>query len=79
MKAVNARGYIFGKVIKNLLYANKRIAEKGDAKAIIALTKFILKISKEFDDELLYLGLEECNESTEKPPKKSENQIESFE
>lgn len=68
MKEVNAGEYIRGKAIKNLLYANKRIAERGDAKAIIALTKFTLKISEKFDEKLLYLGLEECNEGAETPP-----------
>lgn len=45
--------------IKNLLRANKRIADEGTAKDMIRLSRFILKISHKFDKEFLELGLEE--------------------
>lgn len=45
--------FIREQAIKNLLSAQEKIAEKGDAKALIVLAKFILKISYKFDNEIL--------------------------
>ena len=53
----NYGSFIRERAIKNLLSAQEKIAEAGNAKAIIILTKFILNVSHKFDQELLELGL----------------------
>ncbi len=46
-------------VLKNLLSAHGQIADSGNISGLIALTKLILKLSKQFDDEFFELGQEE--------------------
>lgn len=48
--------YIREQAIKNLLSTQEKIAETGNVKALIALSKFILKISRQFDDEVLQVN-----------------------
>lgn len=60
--------YIRKTVIKNLLSAHRKIADRGNVKSLIILTKFILKISNQFNDMLIDLGLEENDNSSDKPP-----------
>ncbi len=60
--------YIRKTVIKNLLSAHRKIADRGNVKSLIILTKFILKISNQFNEILLDLGLEENNEHPGDPP-----------
>ena len=55
-------------VVKNLLSAHRKIADRGNAKSLIILTKFILKISNQFNDMLIDLELEENDNSPDKPP-----------
>lgn len=57
-------------VLKNLLSAHGQIADSGNISGLIALTKLILKLSKQFDDEFFELGQEEQTCSTERPPDK---------
>lgn len=66
---VNYGDYIRWNAIKNLLHANKRIADEGTAKDMIRLSRFILKISHKFDKEFLELGLEECQNCDKNPAK----------
>ena len=47
----NYGSFIREQAIKNLLSAQEKIAEAGNAKAIIILTKFILNVSHKFDQE----------------------------
>lgn len=63
------------RVIENLLSAHTRIAEKGSVSDVIALTKFVLKVSDKFDNILLDFRLEYRNESAECPPDKTEEYI----
>jgi hypothetical protein len=51
--------YIRKTVVKNLLSAHRKIADRGNVKSLIILTKFILKISNQFNDMLIDLELEE--------------------
>lgn len=60
--------YIRKTVIKNLLSTHRKIADCGNVKSLIILTKFILKISNQFNEVLLDLGLEENNERPGDPP-----------
>lgn len=60
--------YIRKTVIKNLLSAHRKISDRGNVKSLIILTKFILKISNQFNDMLIDLGLEENDNSSDKPP-----------
>lgn len=68
----NYGSFIREQAIKNLLSAQEKIAEKGDAKALIVLAKFILKISYKFDNEVLELGLKVEDENCEYPPNECE-------
>lgn len=49
----NYGSYIREQAIKNLLSTQEKIAETGNVKALIALSKFILKISYRFDNKVL--------------------------
>ena len=71
----NHGDFIRGIIIKNLLHANKRIADEGTAKDVIRLSRFILKVSHKFDKELLELGLEECQRCDKNPPDECDEDI----
>lgn len=64
--------FIRDKAIENLILAQERIAEKGNATEIIFITKFILKSSKKLDNHLLDLGFEKDEQYTNAPPNKNE-------
>ena len=61
----NYGSYIREQEIKNLLSAQEKMADKEDEKALIALSKFILKISYRFDNKVLQLSSEQGNAGTE--------------
>ena len=48
--------FIREQAIKNLLSAQRKMAAKGNAKGLIAVTKFILSISHQFDGEMLKIS-----------------------
>lgn len=48
--------FIREQAIKNLLSAQRKMAAKGNAKGLIAVTKFILGISHQFDGEMLKIS-----------------------
>ena len=48
--------FIREQAIKNLLSAQRKMAAKGNAKGLIAVTKFILGISHRFDGEMLKIS-----------------------
>lgn len=58
--------YVRREVLKNLLTTQKRSAEVGDAKAVIRLSKYLLRTFKECNDEFIEIGTEGdeqgCNE-----------------
>lgn len=64
----NLGGFIREQAIKNLLSAQRRIAETGSASEIISMSKFILKISNKFNNILFDFGLEHSDKSAEQPP-----------
>lgn len=68
----NYGSFIREQAIKNLLSTQEKIAETGNVKAIIMLTKFILNVSHKFDQELLELGFVVDQGNFEHPPNKSE-------
>lgn len=53
--------HIRKQIVKNLLLAHERIAGEGDVKSIVMLSKFILQLSKSFNNELLELRSEELD------------------
>lgn len=55
----NYGSFIREQVIKNLLSTQEKIAETGNVKALIALSKFILKVSHQFDDEVLQVNFKQ--------------------
>ena len=61
----NYGSYIREQAIKNLLSAQEKMADKENEKALIALSKFILKISYRFDNKVLQLSSEQGNAGTE--------------
>lgn len=69
---VNYGEFIRETAIKNLLSAQEKIAERGDVKGLVFLTKFLLKISNKFNNVLLNLGFEEEYHSSQSPPNESE-------
>lgn len=54
-------------VIKNLLSAQKRIAEQGTAWELIRLTRFLLRLTKECGDVLVDAITESNNERCSDP------------
>ena len=62
---MNYGSFIREQAIKNLLSAQEKMADKEDEKALIALSKFILKISYRFDNKVLQLSSEQGNAGTE--------------
>lgn len=48
--------FIREQAIKNLLSAQRKMVAKGNAKGLIAVTKFILSISHQFDGEMLKIS-----------------------
>lgn len=52
----NYGSFIREQVITNLLSAQEKMADKENEKALIALSKFILKLSCQFDDEVLQVN-----------------------
>lgn len=56
---VDCGAYIRSRAIENLLRAQKRAADEGNAGDVVVLTRLLLKVSKRFDKKLLELGLEE--------------------
>ena len=61
----NYGSYIREQAIKNLLSAQEKMADKENEEALIALSKFILKISYRFDNKVLQLSSEQGNAGTE--------------
>ncbi len=61
----NYGSFIREQVITNLLSAQEKMADKENEKALIALSKFILKISYRFDNKVLQLSSEQGNAGTE--------------
>lgn len=65
---MNYGSFIREQAIKNLLSSQAKIAETGNARGLVILSKFILKISHQFDNEILELGFEINNKNSEYPP-----------
>ena len=61
----NYGSFIREQVITNLLSAQEKMADKENEKALIALSKFILKVSYRFDNKVLQLSSEQGNAGTE--------------
>lgn len=58
----NYGSFIRKQVITNLLSAQEKMADKENEKALIALSKFILKLSRQFDDEVLQVNFKQDND-----------------
>lgn len=65
---INIGSYIREQIIKKLLNAHKRIADNGTVLDLIRLSKFLQKISKQFDDQLFEVRLEEHENCADSPP-----------
>lgn len=62
MTQTNYGLFIREQVITNLLSAQEKMANKEDEKALIALSKFILKVSRQFDNEVLQVNFKQDND-----------------
>ena len=62
----NYGSFIREQVITNLLSAQEKMADKENEKALIALSKFILKLSRQFDDEVLQVNFKQDNDGVVK-------------
>ena len=62
----NYGSFIRERAIKNLLSAQEKMVDKEDGKALIALSKFILKVSHQFDDEVLQVNFKQDNDGMAK-------------
>lgn len=62
MTQTNYGLFIREQVITNLLSAQEKMANKEDEKALIALSKFILKGSRQFDNEVLQVNFKQDND-----------------
>ena len=60
--------FIRNTVIENLISSHERITKEGNAAEIVHITKFILKTSKKFDNELLDLCFEKNEQGSNAPP-----------
>lgn len=58
----NYGSFIREQVITNLLSAQEKMADKENEKALIALSKFILNLSRQFDDEVLQVNFKQDND-----------------
>lgn len=54
---VDCGAYIRSKAIGNLLRAQMRAADEGNAGDVVVLTRLLLKVSKRYDKKLLRLRL----------------------
>ena len=58
----NYGSFIREQAITNLLSAQEKMADKENEKALIALSKFILNLSRQFDDEVLQVNFKQDND-----------------
>ena len=65
---MNYGSFIREQAIKNLLSSQAKIAETGNARVLVILSKIILKNSHQFYNEILELGFEINNKNSEYPP-----------
>lgn len=72
---VFGEGGIRQAVIKILLSNLDRIAAEGNAKETIALSKYILKLAKQSDQECFEFCIEQCNCPENAPPEAREENI----
>lgn len=52
---VDCGAYIRSRAIENLLRAQKRAADEGNAGDVVVLTRLLLKVSRRYDKKLLEL------------------------
>ena len=62
MTQTNYGLFIREQVITNLLSAQEKMANKEDEKALIALSKFILKVSRQFYNVVLQVNFKQDND-----------------
>lgn len=61
--SINTGKYIRNEVIKNLLKAQERIADTGNAKDNVRIAKFLLKTSQKFNNDVQQICSEENKEA----------------
>lgn len=55
-------------ILENLMFAHKNLARTTETKKMILLTKFILCLAKNLNDELFDFVLEENSDKANHPP-----------
>lgn len=69
------KNIIVQEVIKNLLSAHKRIAETGNAKGVICISKHLLYLAKKFNNVVIEIPTKEIQEEEKYPPDCSSQHI----
>ncbi len=72
---INMKIDIKNQAIQNLLTCQKVAAEKGDAKATIMTTKYLLKTIDNLKSEIFDLVMEEDHNRTDDPPQSLKENI----
>ena len=54
----NQEKVMLDEVVKNLLFAHKRIADSGSASDLIKLSRYLMRISKQLQNVLVDIGPE---------------------
>lgn len=72
---INTKSNIKYQAIQNLLTCQKVAAEKGDAKATIIITKYLLKTIDNLKSEIFDLVMEEDHNRTDDPPQSLKENI----
>lgn len=55
---IRCSDYVEQQILKNLLTAQGRAADRGDANAVIQLSKYLLRLLKKLDQELVQFRAE---------------------
>lgn len=63
-----ARDAIVEQVIKNLLLAHKKIADSGNVNDLIYLSKYLMRLTKKFNNIIIEISTEEVQKENDYPP-----------
>ena len=72
---ISIKRYVMQALLKNLISMHTRITDHGNAKDAIKLSKYILKLIKNINNEILDMGPEHTENNSANPPDCSEDNI----
>lgn len=71
MAREKVKDIIIEQVIKNLLSAHKKIADSGNEKGLICLSRYLLKLAEKFGNVIIEVAAKEIQEKEGYPPNSS--------